>query len=124
MNAYVMRIVNAIPSWSNKLQGDRGFRYKKELRSAHNFVTDHSGNHWTYGKYHSDGAGARKRLEDLGFKDVLSTNYADRDVKERLVEEFRAWARSVKVLNLNAKLDRYLNGELRVKFRLFIPPEP
>jgi len=130
MHENIYKILNSIPSWSKKLQGKRGLKFKKELESAHNFVGDYSGNYWTYGKsvgndgnYHENGAGARKRLEFLGFKDILSSAFSENEIKEKMLVKFQSWAEQVEVKDLNEKLNRFLSGNLRVKFRLLIPPE-
>jgi hypothetical protein len=122
-------VIKEIPSWSKTLLSERAISYYRELSSAHNFVTDYSGRHWTFGKsvgadgkYHFDGAGARYRLEKLGFWDSLDPNKAPRLLRLSIERAFKKWAQKVLIKDLGEKLDRFNKGELGVRFRLMVPP--
>jgi|WetSurMetagenome_2_1015567.scaffolds.fasta_scaffold51948_3 hypothetical protein len=122
-------IIKEIPSWSKELQSQNAISYYREVSSAHNFVTDYGGRHWTFGKsvgadgkYHFDGAGARYRLEKLGFWDALDPKNAPRSLRQGIERAFKKWAQKVLIKDLSEKLDRFNEGELEVKFRLMVPP--
>jgi hypothetical protein len=124
----VNAILYEIPRWSKKLK-EESIEYSREIQSAHNYVTDLTGKNWTFGKtvgddgdYHRCGGLARKRLESLGFINIYDLPQSKIDFKRKIETNFRKWAHSIEIYDINSRLDRYLNRQSKEKFRLFVPP--
>ncbi len=106
----VREVHKAIEVHSLKFEKDTDY-LTRELKSAKNFISTPDLKHWTFGKsvgrdgdYHSHGNGAKKRLRELGFKNIYELDKNHENVIRDIENSFYIWADRIGKLFLIEKL--------------------